>query len=537
MSSQAKLRDSLRARFRKITDLEGRSQARERLDLARWLLIMRVLDRAVVESDRTLDLLQKDTPSKMRREALGLACRIQREVREYERVLELARELEVQSELDASGQLEARLARAEAELDLQQLESARETVLNTAPTFEAGEPTSTDLRLRWCEIALSCGLVSEAEAGFERLTTSQGLAAATGLARIAVSRGDAQAALQRLEPWAAVGSLAPASVRKFDAWLAAQHTAARALSFTIPLEAWKWMEALDQGLVARTRFTAGRAAEIRNILMELEEERSQSARGTFVELEAERMSSLETLVAGVAHEINNPNHFIMLNVPYLREAWKDASGVLAEHARANPDFRIASSPFQEASTELSGVIDEIQEGAERIRTIMGELHSYTQSIDASQDGATDLNDAVRRAVRLLAPQLRAATHHLVVVYGTDLPLVGINKRRIEQVLVNLLLNACQSIHSPEERIEVRTWCNGNDVLVEVLDEGCGIPAANQEQVLDPLLTTKREIGGTSMDLAISNRIITMAGGSLEVESEQGQGTGVRLRFSALPADD
>jgi polar amino acid transport system substrate-binding protein len=140
-------------------------------------------------------------------------------------------------------------------------------------------------------------------------------------------------------------------------------------------------------------------------------------------------------------------------------------------------------------------------------------------------------------VRLLAPQLRVTTNELTLEYADELPPIGIHKRRLEQVLVSLLLNACQAIESPAERIEIRTSSDESEVQVEILDEGCGIPEENLQQVLDPFFTTRRETGGTGMGLAISNRIVNMADGKLEIESELGRGTRVRLRFPALPAED
>lgn len=245
-------------------------------------------------------------------------------------------------------------------------------------------------------------------------------------------------------------------------------------------------------------------------------------------LRADRMLSLGTLLSGIAHEINNPNHFIMLNVPFLRDVWRDASPVLQEHAREHPQFRLANVPWEEISTELPELIDEIHNGAERIRRIVSELREYTRNPQSMEKSAASLNEAVNSALTLLASPIRKATNHFAVHLHEGLPAVWADVRGIEQIVINLLLNACEALTSPAQRIEVSTSLDGESVLLEVTDEGRGMSEKELAQIFDPFYTTRRQEGGTGLGMAVSARIVEDAGGKLSYRSEVGAGTTARL---------
>jgi len=246
------------------------------------------------------------------------------------------------------------------------------------------------------------------------------------------------------------------------------------------------------------------------------------------------MIALGTLLSGVAHEINNPNHFILLNLPLLRSAWHDASPVLEAHASTHPEFVLANLPYDEMRTEIPALIDAVIGGAERIQLIVSELRGYTREHPGSGDPVS-VNDAVKAALTLIASPIRRATRRFSVRYGTDLPGVRGNVRRLEQVVINLILNACQALPSPERAVQVETSYDAAEgrVIVSVADEGSGIAESDLTRIMEPFFTTKGARGGTGLGLAVSARIVDEHGGRLSFSSAPGRGTVARI---LLPAD-
>lgn len=241
---------------------------------------------------------------------------------------------------------------------------------------------------------------------------------------------------------------------------------------------------------------------------------------------ADRMISLGVLVSGVAHEINNPNHLIMLNAPLLRSAWTDVAPIVDEHAARNGDVRVAGLRWSEMRTEVPEIIAEIELGAERIRAIVAELREFARDQRAGELKTQPVNEIVRGSLRLLANHLRKATQKFTLDLGSDLPPVEANAQRLEQVIVNLVLNSCQALPQTSAAITVSTAFNVAEERVEirVADEGKGIHADDLRKIRDPFFTTKRAEGGMGLGLAVSDRIVQEHNGVLTFESEPGRGT-------------
>jgi polar amino acid transport system substrate-binding protein len=151
----------------------------------------------------------------------------------------------------------------------------------------------------------------------------------------------------------------------------------------------------------------------------------------------------------------------------------------------------------------------------------------------------DLNSVAEVAVRLLEPSLRISTGHFTVEYGKNLPQVRGNAQRIEQVIVNLLLNACQALTDKERKISLATGYDQSTgtVILTVTDEGIGISPDVRPYLTDPFFTTKRDTGGTGLGLSVSAGIVKEHGGSLDFDSTPGEGTVVTLRLPAAQSPD
>jgi polar amino acid transport system substrate-binding protein len=134
------------------------------------------------------------------------------------------------------------------------------------------------------------------------------------------------------------------------------------------------------------------------------------------------------------------------------------------------------------------------------------------------------------AVRLVEPTIRKATSRFTVSYAKHLPPIRGNAQRIEQVLVNLILNACQALPDTERAIELATYCDPerSSVTFRLRDEGCGISPDHLARLTDPFFTTKRDSGGTGLGLSVSAGIVKEHGGQLVFDSIPGSETVVTL---------
>jgi polar amino acid transport system substrate-binding protein len=181
------------------------------------------------------------------------------------------------------------------------------------------------------------------------------------------------------------------------------------------------------------------------------------------------------------------------------------------------------------------MLDEMIEGARRIRRIVEDLKDFARRDDAPRLEPVDLSAVVRASVRLVDNSLRKATAHFELACTDGLPRVRGNAQRIEQVVVNLILNACQALPDPGRAIRVATRhdLERGAVVLEVQDEGVGIRPEDLPRLTDPFFTTKRDSGGTGLGLSVSAGIVKEHGGSLEFRSVPGAGTTVVL---TLPAE-
>jgi PAS domain S-box-containing protein len=249
---------------------------------------------------------------------------------------------------------------------------------------------------------------------------------------------------------------------------------------------------------------------------------------------AGRLAAVGELAAGVAHEINNPTGLILMNMPAIREAFADISPVLEEHFRAHGDFAFGGLRYSKMKSQLPLLLGEILDGAQRIKNIVEDLKDFARGGQEGDFQLFDLNAAVEKAVRLVNNQVRRSTDRFSCSLAEHLPRVRGNSQRIEQVLVNLILNACEAIPDKGRGLFVSTRFEARLDLCTVIvqDEGCGIPKKVLPHLTDPFFTTKRESGGTGLGLSVSARIVREHGGELRFESAPGEGATVTL---ALPA--
>lgn len=288
-----------------------------------------------------------------------------------------------------------------------------------------------------------------------------------------------------------------------------------------------WSRSLKKEVTLRTADLQREIGERKRAMQQLEERQR-------LLIQADKMTTLGILVSGVAHEINNPNGVVMLNVPLLQKAWRDAEPILDERYRHLGDFTLGWLKYSRMRREIPHLLGETLEIAQRIRRIVDDLKDFSRRDDSGMAARVDLNEVVAAAVRLVEPTVRKATARFSVQCDVNLPPVRGNAQRLEQVIVNLVVNACQALTDQDQGVVLETGLSmeTGQVWLKIRDQGCGIPEENLEHLLDPFFTTKRESGGTGLGLWVSSGIVKDHGGRLEFESLSGGGTVVTL---SLPA--
>jgi len=244
--------------------------------------------------------------------------------------------------------------------------------------------------------------------------------------------------------------------------------------------------------------------------------------------QADKMASLGLLVSGVAHEINNPNNFVMLNTPLLREVWDNAKPILEIYNKQENSLELAGIPFLTMVDRVPRLFDGILDGAHRIKTIVEDLKNYARKDESQYNNSVDLSQVVREAVSLLKIAIKKATKNFSVHPVSDVVTVRGNKQKLEQVIINLIQNACDALRSTDDSIEVRLSVSEQNVTVSVIDTGCGIPESNLAHLTDPFFTTRRQTGGTGLGLSVSAGIITEHKGTLRFFSEVDKGTTAQI---------
>jgi len=243
-------------------------------------------------------------------------------------------------------------------------------------------------------------------------------------------------------------------------------------------------------------------------------------------IQADKMIALGTLVSGVAHEINNPNNFIMMNTPLLLELWQEICPILERYYETSGDFSIKGFNYSGLKRDVPGLFEEIINGAKRIKNIVRDLKDFARPGTDDIDQNVDINQVVKTAVNLTSAMIEKSTRHFSIQYGMNIPGIKGNFQRLEQVLVNLIENSCQALPDKEKGIVISTGFDEQtgSVTVKVKDEGMGIEPRQVKFIIDPFFTTRRESGGIGLGLSISAAIINRHGGTLSFESQPGKGT-------------
>ncbi len=278
---------------------------------------------------------------------------------------------------------------------------------------------------------------------------------------------------------------------------------------------------------------------------ELEETLRQLQRTQSQLIQSEKLSSLGQMVAGVAHEINNPVNFIYGNLVPARDYTADILGLLKLYQEAYPDppetigEEIEAIDLEFISEDLPRLLDSMQVGAERIREIVLSLRNFSR-VDEADMKKVDLHEGIDSTLMILQNRLKAKGDHPGILveknYG-QLPKITCYAGQLNQVFMNLLSNAIDALEDwdiEQPKITITTELQNNQAVIRLTDNGPGIPEKIRQRLFDPFFTTKPVGKGTGLGLAISYQIIVEKHqGEISCISEFGKGATFVIEIPAV----
>jgi hypothetical protein len=274
----------------------------------------------------------------------------------------------------------------------------------------------------------------------------------------------------------------------------------------------------DDGQISAAMIIAADVTEKRN----LEEQALHNA----------RLASIGVLAAGVAHEINNPNNAIQFNASLVSRAWNDITPILREYSEEHGDFALGGLSFTESCDTYPRLLSEITRNSDRIRRIVQNLKHMSRQDTGKLSEPVDIQQVLEATVMILHNQIQKFTDFFTLEVPDNLPTVTGNSQQLEQVFVNVLLNALQALPDRTRKIQLGAVydADNNMLLVTVQDEGRGISERDLGRLTEPFFSTRTDSGGTGLGLSISRSIMEKLGGSLSFVSQLGNGTTVTIRI-------
>jgi PAS domain S-box-containing protein len=235
-------------------------------------------------------------------------------------------------------------------------------------------------------------------------------------------------------------------------------------------------------------------------------------------MQSDKLVAIGTLAAGVAHEINNPMGYINSNLNTMKKYLKKIGEAFDNVQNINQE---AIESIREIVSDFDDAIDESIEGALRVRKIVADLKSFSR-VDRAEKEYADINDGIESTLNIVWNELKYKCK-VVKNFGT-LPDLFCIPNQLNQVFMNLLVNAGQAITGNDGLIKINTWADEKNVYVSIADNGCGISPENMTKIFEPFYTTKEVGRGTGLGLSLAFDIIKKHSGMIDVKSEPGAGT-------------
>ncbi len=251
--------------------------------------------------------------------------------------------------------------------------------------------------------------------------------------------------------------------------------------------------------------------------------------------QAQKMDTLGTLVAGMAHEINNPINLIMYNISLFQKVWHDCLPVLNQYGSKEPGKKYGGLTYDFLEENSDRLLSDMDMAASRVAKIVSDLKNFARQSNVVDKSSMQINTAVENALRLAQTSLRKSGVELKIDLASDLPLLKGNLQNIEQIILNLVINAVQAIDHDQGVVRIATGFQNKDrrIFVSITDNGCGVAPDISDKLFDPFVTDKQAEGGTGLGLSVTYSLVNAHDGEIVFQSQKGEGTTFTVFFPTV----
>ena len=249
-------------------------------------------------------------------------------------------------------------------------------------------------------------------------------------------------------------------------------------------------------------------------------------------IQSEKLPPLGLLISTIAHEIKNLNNCTTFNAPILKEYLKRLTPILNDYARNHQNLDLFGMTYPEFHKDIFNLVNNIDTASTRINEIISDLMEFVKNGYKGELCWVDLNQVVEKGIAVCRHQISKRVKSFDVNISENLPEVYTDPKALEQILVNLLINAVDASDKKNSLVKLSvkqgksTW--RDYLIVEVSDNGCGMDIALCEKIFDPFFTTKAPGGGTGLGLFVSKSLVEVLDARIEVESAPGKGSSFKI---------
>jgi CheY-like chemotaxis protein len=232
----------------------------------------------------------------------------------------------------------------------------------------------------------------------------------------------------------------------------------------------------------------------------------------------------------VAHEINNPINLIMYNLPLLEKIWLDFLPILMERKQREPERKFGGLAYDFLADNLDQLVADMGMAARRIAKTVSDLKNYSRQSNVAEKVSLQVNSAVKNALRLAQSTLRKSDVNIKLKLADDLPDIEGNLQSIEQIILNITINAIHALNHNRGEIQIATGLRIKDgmVYIRITDNGRGISPAIADKIFLPFVTDKQSEGGTGLGLSVTYSLVKAHDGEIDFETSRDRGTSFNI---------
>jgi signal transduction histidine kinase len=250
----------------------------------------------------------------------------------------------------------------------------------------------------------------------------------------------------------------------------------------------------------------------------------------------DKLKSIDLVTSSISHEINNICNFMVNNLRITLHTWHDVFKLIKEYESENGEFLLGGISSKEVDKIVPRLMLSIMEGITRISDTIDDFRKYIKAGLKSEYSIIDVNEVIRRVVTILNHHIFMHTENFNLNLHEELPKIRGNTQKLEQVIINLLMNALQALPDRGRGIFLSTGIKGDKIYIEIRDEGIGISKDIMPYIFEPFFSTKYASGGSGLGLYLSKSIIEELGGEITIKSEESKGTQIIIYLPCYDRD-